>query len=907
MENWREIFNYSLIAKSDDKHNYKEVCIVNYEDIEDNVLSPITNLVLNSVVKIFDSNANLIINYPKKILKPIPLIAYIYAEMKSKSVLVFSAGNMNNKKDLIRIHNDNYYSLGIINQWHNSVNIHEQYPMGYIKNKNELSYRFFLPHASSEYKKKLNKNIINNENPQIILMGNSSLTSIIKTITNISIDNENSKINTDFDLDIGCIIFENADKYFSSNYYAEYFIKWLNDNISPDTKIIFHFSNHNLNYINDIKKLTKSKVISFNGGVIKNNKILIDSSLNYFKKTNNMDILRRYNLDDEEDYYQNSKIILDENKLYNGNTDYFRYAARKLSEYINDDEISPYSLYYNAQKLFIDLNNITINPAFLKIQVKTYDGYSYVTVPQFIDLFYNSLKYESKNNRLYLNRYLTLLNQYYYELKKRKRYGEPKSYNDIGKDYRILEVIENRSKYFENDNDITIGTFLNTEPGILNKKIEKYPNVEAKYMGNLLKENKDSSNINLLLAGFIPPKFISELYKNYSKIFILNYDGYNRKKIEQQLESIENPPISEERKAMNYFFELYDYLGINKDNAFVKNYKKRLMEETGPSDKAFYSIGESKINSDIINEYNKIKKTRPSNELFYSRGKSKINIDKNNKYNEIDRDTEINDYNKINEYNEIEEIETYENYLNIIKKIEDKINKNETESKIIPNTKYKYPQDLKTIELELLIPNTDKIITKIVPERNKYLHFKDYGALEEAFEIKSKDLSKGDYVIILDDEVSFVDLFIEIFNLEENIDKNLADYWKDKLSNFVEENYLSPNEFYELYKQEGGQMGINTVKNWLKGNNIAPRDYKNDLYYLSKIMNDDFLLDNIDIMGEEFRKIKSLHIAMGKNLKSIMKSIIVEDFSLNYDLLSLEEQKMHNIIKNSVYQVLDKK
>lgn len=108
-------------------------------------------------------------------------------------------------------------------------------------------------------------------------------------------------------------------------------------------------------------------------------------------------------------------------------------------------------------------------------------------------------------------------------------------------------------------------------------------------------------------------------------------------------------------------------------------------------------------------------------------------------------------------------------------------------------------------------------------------------------------------------------------------------------------------------KKKGGQMGIQTIKNWLKGKNISTRDYKNDLLYLSKVMDDDFLLNNIDIMGEEFRKIKAMHIAMGRNLKVIMKGIIVDDFSLNYDSLSLEEQTMHNIIKNSVYQVISVK
>ena len=147
----------------------------------------------------------------------------------------------------------------------------------------------------------------------------------------------------------------------------------------------------------------------------------------------------------------------------------------------------------------------------------------------------------------------------------------------------------------------------------------------------------------------------------------------------------------------------------------------------------------------------------------------------------------------------------------------------------------------------------------------------------------------------------------KVERLEENIDKNLADYWKDKLSLFVEDNNLTYEEFHELYKKEGGKVTVQTIKNWIRGNNIAPGDYQNDLVCLSKVMDDEFLLDNIDIMGEEFRKIKSLRIAMGLNLKSIMKSIIVEDFSLSTDLLSLEEQTMHNIIKNSVYRVVNVK
>lgn len=700
--------------------------------------------------------------------------------------------------------------------------------------------------------------------PKIVLMGSSSLTSITNTINRISVDNNDlndENINNNINLDIGCIIFENADKYFSSKYNAEFFVKWLNENVNSDINVIFHFSNYDLHYMDYIKELTQAKVMSFNGGVIKNNDILTESSLNYYENIDNLDIVGRYNLDDKNDYDLNSKIILDDEKLEKGNLDYFTYSAKKLTEFINDDEISINSLYFNAQKLFLDLNNLTINPSFLKFQIKYNNSFSYVTVSQFIDLFNDNLKYESEHNRVYLRKYLSLLSQFYQEILKRKRFQEHNSYNNIGKDYRICEVIENKEKYFGNDNDVIIGTFYNTEPGILSNQLKQYANVEVKYMGNLIKEYSDSSNFNLLLPGFVPPRFLSELYKDYSKIFILNYDGFNRRNIIQQINSIENPSINDETKVMDYFLELYDYIGISSDNAFINNYKKRLEKEL---------------------THNK------TQEILFSKP--------------LDEVTEYDKYEK-------DKTENYNDYLEIIKNIEKRISSNQSTPNLISyNSNSNQYLNLKTVDLELVISNSNEHVKKTVPAKNKYLHFKDYGALEEAFEIKAEDLSKGDYVIILDNEkISFIDLFVEIFKLEENIDKNLAEYWKDKISIFVEDNNLSYGEFHELYKKEGGQMGIQTIKNWLKGRNISTRDYKNDLLYLSKVMDDDFLLNNIDIMGEEFRKIKAMHIAMGRNLKVIMKGIIVDDFSLNYDSLSLEEQTMHNIIKNSVYQVISVK
>ena len=65
----------------------------------------------------------------------------------------------------------------------------------------------------------------------------------------------------------------------------------------------------------------------------------------------------------------------------------------------------------------------------------------------------------------------------------------------------------------------------------------------------------------------------------------MNYDGFNRNNIEQQIKSIEHPSLSQESQVMDYFLELYDYLGINKDNAFINNYYKRLEKEENSNNK----------------------------------------------------------------------------------------------------------------------------------------------------------------------------------------------------------------------------------------------------------------------------------------------------------------------------------
>lgn len=107
----------------------------------------------------------------------------------------------------------------------------------------------------------------------------------------------------------------------------------------------------------------------------------------------------------------------------------------------------------------------------------------------------------------------------------------------------MLDVIHNKEKYFNNDKKLIIGTLFDTEPKILNSFLDD-KEVEDIYIGNLAK--KYHEDYTLLVPGFIPHIFVSELYKNYSNILFLAYDGFNRNFINQQIERIKNPSFTDE-------------------------------------------------------------------------------------------------------------------------------------------------------------------------------------------------------------------------------------------------------------------------------------------------------------------------------------------------------------------------
>ena len=90
---------------------------------------------------------------------------------------------------------------------------------------------------------------------------------------------------------------------------------------------------------------------------------------------------------------------------------------------------------------------------------------------------------------------------------------------------------------------VFLGTYMDTEPGILKEILEKGMNATDNLFPinmEMLIQKSDSEKEGsiLVLPGVIPEVFTSELFKPYKEIIILSYEGNNYKFLQEQLDSL---------------------------------------------------------------------------------------------------------------------------------------------------------------------------------------------------------------------------------------------------------------------------------------------------------------------------------------------------------------------------------
>lgn len=855
-KSWYDILEKEIMAYINDRSIDTKFKLTFHDSDGDikSSLSPVTNNLLNTWSYLLDTDKNLIFNFPSNMLKSIPILAYIYSKVYSKSSLVFTSGNINLKKHIVDLHNQHYHLLGYSNEgfFYSSI------PMGFISNKSIICKPYLL-HASDEFKREnreaLKNDFLSSNKPKILLNSADNLTKINSLINDLKIDNENfSDLN--LDMDIGCIIFENADRFINSQYNARSFLDWLHDCVDENIKLIFHFSNFNLDFLPEIKKETNSFVLSFDNNVLKNNKKLYAQSIDYFMERSDYsrNFVKNYNVDTILNYEKDFNISVLSPSLENGNLDLYLYFAQRVLSEIDENNIKNKNFYYRAINLLYSLNNLAVDPRFFKFNIQiNYGTWRYINVSQFISLFRSKLSLENELNRFLLNKLISNLNNFYNELIQCKNYFVDNNYERINKAYQVLDISFNKEEYFEDDKKLYIGVYQNTERRILNDFLRDVPDVEAIYLRDMYFKSENLFDFNLLLSGIITHKYKSILEHNFNQILILAYDGYNKNLINHQIDLVLNPSIRNEKQSMEYFEELYKFMNISRNNQFFHDFNKRY---------------DTWINSSIAEE-----------------------------------EHEIDDVNKENVFLLTD---NYNQYTKGQENSNSKLSNTFSSSHSSSSNNY----SIETIQMNLLNLNDDRVYTKNMIKSKKYLRFKDYNKLDEAMEVKPELLKKGEFVIVLEDNKSFLDIYAEIF--DENIDLNrfFIDYWRDLLFDYKKIQKLSIVDLHKKYEEffnenqsEYGPVTYQTFRLWVNGYTICPSN-PYDLKVLAELFDDEYLNDNYEEMYNEGVKLRNFNRTMGRKLSSIIKNIIQNSSFIDYNMLSFEERNIFEQIKNGVYQVI---
>ena len=173
----------------------------------------------------------------------------------------------------------------------------------------------------------------------------------------------------------------------------------------------------------------------------------------------------------------------------------------------------------------------------------------------------------------------------------------------------------------------------------------------------------------------------------------------------------------------------------------------------------------------------------------------------------------------------------------------------------------------------------------------------DYAFLTENYRINCIDRRKNDINTKTVDEIELGDEIIFVRNINNDktdivkdiIDKllNEKDFknlygkffeqnklWKTSLIKYMESNELEERDISKKLKSEGQDVNPLTIKNWLNGNIIGPRD-SNNIKMIAKIIDDKELLRKTNDISKACIEVRSLQIRVRKIIaKMIINSVI---------------------------------
>ncbi|MFW9994288.1 MAG: hypothetical protein ACFFD4_19745 [Candidatus Odinarchaeota archaeon] len=587
----------------------------------------------------------------------------------------------------------------------------------------------------------------------------------------------------------------------------------------------------------------------------------------------------RFNMDLPEIYHDPVNIILD-TPLQAGNADELMkemyYTGREMKE------LFPAFETVVINQLPHILHNLLINPRDYKHKIydREINDFRYYNIPVILKKYRNLVKNEVNwNKKGVFDTFLADIGSMYLELCECKRFynslEDYPSYNRVGKNYRILEILHNRANdHLENSIEpVVIAVYSGAEITTLENIFLEGEGVDEQYSGRYLKKtgivfkifdnlryyNRDRmKNTLLVLPGPVPLSFLEILLYPWKEILVLNYAGMNRKMADKRNTLTRSLSIEEEEISITYLRQL-----SRAKSKLIKDFEKRKS-----------IITKKTTNSPLV------QKNRQNTGGLVGTDLSSFSDFKQRVQNLLNSDPDFGTLKDewLNEGDFKKEQEKLVNRLNT-----------DTEKVLAVLERL---SDSETVTCEL---REDRLYYCIKTEPSGKPH------LSEKF---PRYFEQDDLIIYLDDEErkEYIEFLEQELSKNLSIDYEIIDYWRETLATFAKR-YNTKTEFYDLYMKEIGDIPgydpvhISTFNSWVRGERTYTKN-RYDLYILGKIMEDHRLMEDFTIVGREGRKVHHLHMLLGKRLQKLLSRIIQPSASNITEFNLLEEKLFYQLDKN---------
>jgi len=803
-------------------------------------LTKLSEALLFTSLNVIAKSKNLIVVYPENIFRPATFLGYNFMKEKKQDVLFFTSDRGTVQENPFRFHLENFCMLQELGAswflWHNYLPC--------ILEEDQLDIEIIFRKGVRTKTKQselvdLKEKLKNDE------MGFNRIifcTKLINARKLSNIKNLNFEKNLyKFQERLGLCIFENLSTKINSSEEIDIFVEWLKPLFDRNINFIFHISNFiDMKFIEEFKDKTNSIILYLSPELLnKGRKFFYDQSPILSKENDNLSL--KYNLDSNI-VYQKENCNISILKIPG-----FKYTIKEANNLVlraSKSKKIPKQLISRIKKTIFLLPKLTVNPTTWgrALTYKFEDGdYKHISVLELINEIdkykksFNKEDYDLLNN---LKHELTSLHNRFAET---DRFLEGHPFKKQSKPYKIIELVKNLKE--KSDSPILIAVYDASERRILNNTIKSIisdsESIQIKTLNQIAHLTNLPAKTKLILPSYLVTKYISEFFKTYEEILILNYKGEEAEQTQKELEIINQTNDLYINQSIDYFNKLYDSLNWKKDNFIeeLNNFKVKEPEEQKKE------ISESRENviEIIKNRILKEDDLKKNDELF------------NDSQDEILFDEEYTSMRK--------------DFSLTVSSIED--------------------SSFKKIEL----PKGATLLT--------------INSSEEIEEKDIQELNEGDLIILIqgDERKSFIDYLVKRSGLEDEIDIFHIKVWKDKLNSFMEKNSLNEKTLFKMYLEYGGDVTTNPFIRWKDSvKNIAPRR-KEDLEIIAKIIEYKYILENIDEIFEDIKKLRKFHRSVGREMNKIIKDKLSGEFKeSSFDDFDLSNKlnifKIEKITKN---------